>query len=71
MSKRFMILRKNVGTDAQPGKPELAFPTIGTWYAGATERGTGAVAKYEGWNEFTLGDGTVVDMTKYDHLVER
>lgn len=45
-------------------------PVIGRWYHGQSVRGTGAMAKYNGYGEFVMGDGTVVDMTIYDYLVE-
>ena len=70
MTKRMLIQRAPVLKSAEPDAPKLDFPTIGSWYAGVTNRGTGAVAQYQGWNEFTLGDGTVVDMNQYDYLRE-
>lgn len=52
-------------------EPVMAEPKVGYWYHGESERGTGIIAQYQGWNEFTLGDGTPVNMTIYDHLVEQ
>lgn len=64
MTARMLIKRPGQDT------PEKAFPQIGLWYEGQSERGTGAIAKYQGWNTFTVGDDTEVDMTIYDYLVE-
>lgn len=53
-----------------PGAPEERFPVVGFWYHGEDARGTGALACYDGYGAFRMGDGTEVDMTKYDYLVE-
>ena len=58
-------LQAVVGAPVAPREPK-----VGYWYHGESERGTGAMAQYQGWGEFTLGDGTVVDMTIYPLLVE-
>lgn len=51
-------------------EPALREPVIGVWYTGISVRGIGAIAQYQGWGEFTLGDGTIADMTIYDRLIE-
>lgn len=63
-------IRHSVAHGGGHGTPVLAEPKLGYWYHGESERGTGAVAQYQGYGEFTMGDGTVVDMAIYDHLVE-
>lgn len=50
--------------------PQEREPIVGKWYSGMSERGRGAVVQYQGYGEFTLGDGTVMDMTGYDYLEE-
>ena len=50
--------------------PEDRDPVMGRWYHGVTREGVGALAQYMGWGEFLSGDGSVIDMTRYDFLVE-
>ncbi len=50
--------------------PQLRAPVMGLWYHGVNERGTGAIAQYDGYGAFCLGDGTEVDMGIYSYLVE-
>lgn len=58
-------LQAAAGVPVAPSEPK-----VGYWYHGESERGTGAIAQYQGYGEFTMGDGTVVDMTIYPLLVE-
>lgn len=52
------------------GDPVERSPVVGLWYHGEDARGTGALACYDGYGAFRMGDGTEVDMAKYDYLVE-
>lgn len=54
----------------QGALPRMREPVEGRWYSGESVRGTGAIARYDGYGAFRFGDDAEADMTVYDHLVE-
>ena len=56
--------------NAEPEQVQQREPIKDCWYHGQSPRGMGAMAYYDGYGSFRLGDETEVDMTIYPYIVE-